>query len=368
LLAEEQRRHDGDEERLHGLVHGHEHRSAAVDAPRLHRERHAGRHQPLFISMSIVSHACHLRFILAMPCHATLDRTHRVEDGEELGAGGKRPGGGVALDDGGDGEELEEAEEAGVGGDGQARWVALEHGRLQHQPAGPRQAVAHEVDAPQRPALVAAGGARGGHGGHHGRRGRAEDGGALEERDDGGAGDAEHRARHLSESIPASEADTLDTQRGGHGEGDGRDRVLDRRRERGRRVVEPQQVEALVGGDPAQREEEELEQEGGSHGGPVLLLEEVGERGEEAERDEVAVDGEDELADAHVERQPGHHVEAGVPELQRQHRHVQPRALRRLGRRRNAGAAAAVQAAHDVAHDRSITRLATWPRATARCR
>lgn len=47
LLAEEQRRHDGDEERLHGLVDSHEHRAAAVDAPRLHRERHAGRHQPL---------------------------------------------------------------------------------------------------------------------------------------------------------------------------------------------------------------------------------------------------------------------------------------------------------------------------------
>jgi hypothetical protein len=79
-----------------------------------------------------------------------------------------------------------------------------------------------------------------------------------------------------------------------------------------------------------------------------------------AERDEVAVDGEDELADAHVERQPRHHVEAGVPELQRQHRHVQPRgALRRPRRRHDAGGrGAAVQAAHVVAHDRSAT-LAT---------
>jgi hypothetical protein len=50
-------------------------------------------------------------------------------------------------------------------------------------------------------------------------------------------------------------------------------------------------------------------------------------------------------------------VETGVPELQRQHRHVQPRALRRL-RRHDAGGGrhgGGAQATHVVAHDR-ITR------------
>lgn len=159
---------------------------------------------------------------------------------------------GVPLHEGGDDEELDDAEEAGVGGDGQARRVALEHGRLQHEPAGPRQAVAHEVDAPQRPALVVVvvvAAARRGHGhghgcGHGGRR--AEDGGALEERDDGGARDAEHGAGRLGEAVPAAEADPLDAQRRRHREGDGRDRVLDGGRERRRRVVQAQKVEPLV--------------------------------------------------------------------------------------------------------------------------
>ncbi|BAS76636.1 Os02g0114150, partial [Oryza sativa Japonica Group] len=84
LLAEEEGSHDGDEEGLHGLVDGHEHGAAAVDAPRLHGEGDARGDES------------------------------GVEDGEELGAGADGPGGGVALQERGDGEELDEAEEAGV--------------------------------------------------------------------------------------------------------------------------------------------------------------------------------------------------------------------------------------------------------------
>lgn len=38
LLAEGNGGHDGDDECLDGLVHGHEHRAASVDAPYLHGE------------------------------------------------------------------------------------------------------------------------------------------------------------------------------------------------------------------------------------------------------------------------------------------------------------------------------------------
>jgi hypothetical protein len=44
--------------------------------------------------------------------------------------------------------------------------------------------------------------------------------------------------------------DLLDPQRGCHGEGDGRDGVLDGGGECGRRVVQAQQVETLVRRDP----------------------------------------------------------------------------------------------------------------------
>jgi hypothetical protein len=47
LLAQGERRHDGHHQRLHRLVHRHEHRAPTVDAPDLHRERHPGRDEPL---------------------------------------------------------------------------------------------------------------------------------------------------------------------------------------------------------------------------------------------------------------------------------------------------------------------------------
>jgi hypothetical protein len=53
------------------------------------------------------------------------------------------------------------------------------------------------------------------------------------------------------------------------------------------------------------------------------LLEKVGEGGEQGEGNDVPVDDEDELADAHVERRPADDVEAGEQELQGQHPHEQ---------------------------------------------
>lgn len=58
------------------------------------------------------------------------------------------------------------------------------------------------------------------------------------------------------------------------------------------------------------------------------LLKKVSEGGEQEERDDVPVDDEHYLADAHVERGPRDHVEPGVAELQGQHGHVQLEPLR----------------------------------------
>ena len=161
------------------------------------------------------------------------------------------PGVGVPLHEGGDDEELDDAEEAGVGGDGEPRRVLLQHGGLEHQPAGPRQAVPDQVHATQRPVLLA-----GGHGHGHllqlelvaaaAAAAGAEDGGALVERDDGRTRHARQRPGHLGHAVAPVQPDLLDPQRRRHGEGDCRHRVLDRRRERRRRVVQPQQVEPLV--------------------------------------------------------------------------------------------------------------------------
>ena len=53
------------------------------------------------------------------------------------------------------------------------------------------------------------------------------------------------------------------------------------------------------------------------------LLEEVSERGEQGEGDDVPVYDEHDLADAHVECRPGDNVEPCEQELQGQHSHEQ---------------------------------------------
>jgi hypothetical protein len=162
----------------------------------------------------------------------------------------------VPLHERGDDEELDDAEEAGVGGDGQAGRVLFEHGALQHQPPRPRQAVPDQVHAPQRPVLgrLAAGHQLLiiSHDHHHLMLElvRAEDGGALVERDHRRPRDARQRAHHLRHAVAPVKPDLLDPEGSGHGEGDGRDGVLDGGGECGRRVVQAQQVETLVRRDP----------------------------------------------------------------------------------------------------------------------
>jgi hypothetical protein len=47
LVSEDDGRHDGDGDGLHGLEDGGEERASPVDAPYLQSKRHPGRHQPL---------------------------------------------------------------------------------------------------------------------------------------------------------------------------------------------------------------------------------------------------------------------------------------------------------------------------------
>ena len=73
---------------------------------------------------------------------------------------------------------------------------------------------------------------------------------------------------------------------------------------------------------PEQREDEDLEEDPRRHPGADLALEHERE-GRDGERGEgVAVDDEHVVAHAVVERHLGDDVHAGVPELQRDHRHV----------------------------------------------
>ncbi|RWV78998.1 hypothetical protein GW17_00059936 [Ensete ventricosum] len=123
-------------------------------------------------------------------------KAYRVEDGEELAAGVKDPSIGVPLDEGGDDEELDHSEETRARGHREPRRVLLQHGRLEHQPPGPRQAVTDEEEAAQRPVLPL-GITQPQHCGRGGRRGRfvqrarrAEYGGTFVQRDDRRAADA----------------------------------------------------------------------------------------------------------------------------------------------------------------------------------
>lgn len=47
MLSESDRGHDGDDKSLDGLVNGHKHRTATVDAPYLDCERHSRRNETL---------------------------------------------------------------------------------------------------------------------------------------------------------------------------------------------------------------------------------------------------------------------------------------------------------------------------------
>lgn len=72
---------------------------------------------------------------------------------------------------------------------------------------------------------------------------------------------------------------------------------------------------------------ERNERLGGKAGG-YALLEEVGERSEQDEGDDVPIHDEHDLADAHVERRPADNVEPCKEELQGQHSDEQLQLLR----------------------------------------
>lgn len=61
----------------------------------------------------------------------------------------------IALNNGGDDEELDYPKEASTGSDGEASRVLLENGGLKNEPTGPGQAMADEEDAAEGPALGA---------------------------------------------------------------------------------------------------------------------------------------------------------------------------------------------------------------------
>jgi hypothetical protein len=183
---------------------------------------------------------------------STSEVTYSVDDCEELGSGVEHPRVCVPLHECGDDEELDDAEETGVGGDRQASRELFEHRALQHQPPRPRQAVADQVHAAQRPVLgrLAAAGHQLLSHDHLLELVRAEDGRAFVERDHRRPRDASQRAHHLGNAVTPVKPDLLDPEGSGHGEGDGRDGVLDGGGECGRRVVQAKQVETLVRRDP----------------------------------------------------------------------------------------------------------------------
>ena len=53
------------------------------------------------------------------------------------------------------------------------------------------------------------------------------------------------------------------------------------------------------------------------------LFKKISKRQEEKKSENVAVDGIDNLADAHVKGSSGDYMETGIPKLQGQHGHVQ---------------------------------------------
>lgn len=83
--------------------------------------------------------------------------------------------------------------------------------------------------------------------------------------------------------------------------------------------MQTKKVESLVAGNSTEGKKEELDQQREGEGWSILLLEQVGKRGEKSQGDGVAVDSEDYLADAHVEGCPCHHMEPCQAALQQQH-------------------------------------------------
>ncbi len=80
--------------------------------------------------------------------------TDSIEDSEQLSTRVKNPRLWISLTDESNDHELEKTEETRVGGDGEASRVLLKNRGLQHEPAGPGQAMANKVDATQGPVLA----------------------------------------------------------------------------------------------------------------------------------------------------------------------------------------------------------------------
>lgn len=75
---------------------------------------------------------------------------------------------------------------------------------------------------------------------------------------------------------------------------------------------------------PSETEDEERGEKAGSERKAGIAVVEEGDRSEDGEREEVAIDAEGELVDADIERDLGDDVVSGVYELDQHHRRVSP--------------------------------------------
>nr|GMD93774.1 hypothetical protein B296_00034777 [Ipomoea batatas] len=157
---------------------------------------------------------------------------------------------------------------------------------------------------------------------------RAVDGGALVQRDHRGPTHAQQSSRHLGYSIFSVQPHSFYPANGGQEESNGGNRVLYCRSKCRGSVVQSQQVKPLICSNSNNCQEEELNSKVPGEAGSVVLFEKIGEGEEEDEGEDVAIDGEHNLAHAHVKGGSGDDMKAGVSELQGQHGHVELNLLR----------------------------------------